>query len=108
MRREYHEELDEVTYETRFFRYVHPHCPMLDPQLHTASFVRERSAYLMTVVLALGAVGIATSTRGTKRDLERASKLYAHAEKVHLVIYATSAKSTEIIQAQLVSQSSPK
>ena len=88
-----------------YFRWIQPHCPMLDPQLHTPSFVRQRSAYLFAVILALGAVGDATYHGGTHIS-RTAVRLYAHAEKLHLVVCATAVKSIEIIQAQLVSHCS--
>ena len=76
---------------------------MLDPALHTPHFVRSRSAVLLAVILAEGAAAIATLAGATDADMARACRLYTHAEKLHLVVCATAAKSVEIVQAQLVS-----
>lgn len=83
---------------------MHPHFPLLDEKLHTPSFVRARSAYLFTIILATGATAIATLPGATKDQTSRAIKLHAHIDKLQLVLCATGAKSIEIIQAEVVSQ----
>jgi hypothetical protein len=89
--------------ECSYFRTVHPGFPLLDEQLHTPAFVRARSAYLFTIILATGATAIATLPGATKDQTNRATKLHAHVDKLQLVLCATAAKSVEIIQAEVVS-----
>jgi hypothetical protein len=61
---------------------------------------------LFTIILATGATAIATLPGATKEQTSRAIKLHAHIDKLQLVLCATAAKSIEIIQAEVVSQSS--
>lgn len=88
-----------------YFKTVHPGFPLLDERLHTPSFVRARSAYLFTVILAVGATSIAILPHATNDQARRATNLRAHIDKLQLVLCATAAKSVEIIQAELVSRS---
>lgn len=75
---------------------------ILDPALHTVSMVRARSAFLFTVILAVGATAIATHPEGTEVDVQHAINLQAHAEKLIVVILVNGLKSCEIVQAQLL------
>lgn len=90
------------TERNRFWEYIHPQWSILDPQLHSKQFVRERSAFLFTVILAIGSTALATLPDGTEEDVSRAIKLQAHAEKVLLVTFAIGAKSCEIIQGHIL------
>ncbi|WVQ72840.1 hypothetical protein IAR50_002401 [Cryptococcus sp. DSM 104548] len=87
-----------------YFRYCHTHWPMLDRNLHTPEFTRSRSVFLFAVILALGATSLATLPKSSSRKRTIATKLFAHVEKLQLVICATAAKSIEIVQAELLSQ----
>ncbi|WWC60942.1 uncharacterized protein I303_103518 [Kwoniella dejecticola CBS 10117] len=87
-----------------YFRHVHCQWGMLDRDIHTATFVRSRSAFLFTVVLALGATSTATLTTSSPQDRILAIKLWAHLEKLQLVVCATAAKSVEIVQGMLLAQ----
>jgi hypothetical protein len=87
---------------TRFWKYIHPQWSILDPKLHSIRFVRERSAFLFTVILAIGSTALATLPDGTEESVRRAIQLQAHAEKVLLVAFAIGAKSCEIIQAHIL------
>ncbi|ODN77560.1 hypothetical protein L202_04730 [Cryptococcus amylolentus CBS 6039] len=87
-----------------YFLYCHKQWPMLDRNLHTPEFVRNRSVFLFTVILALGATSLATLPKSSTRERNIATKLFAHVEKLQLVICATAAKSIEIVQAELLSQ----
>ncbi|WWD09994.1 hypothetical protein V865_008126 [Kwoniella europaea PYCC6329] len=96
---------DQVgTLFSNYFCHVHPQWGMLDRNTYTPSFVRSRSAFLFTVILALGATSIATLSTSTPQDRLLAIKLWAHLEKLQLVICATSAKSIEIVQGMLMAQ----
>lgn len=64
--------------------------------------VQNRSALLMTTILALGSTALATLPDGTDEQVAEALHLHAHAEKLNLVVYTTGARSIEIIQAQIV------
>ncbi|WRT67709.1 uncharacterized protein IL334_004681 [Kwoniella shivajii] len=87
-----------------YFCHVHVQCGMLDRNIHTPSFVRSRSSFLFTVILALGATTAATSPISTPQDRLLTLKLWAHLEKLQLVICATAAKSLEIVQGMLLAQ----
>jgi predicted metal-dependent TIM-barrel fold hydrolase len=77
---------------------------MLDPALHTLDFVQTRSALLTSTVLALGSIALETFPNAEDEQVEEALKLHAHVEKLNLVIYSTGARSMEIVQAQIVSE----
>ncbi len=61
---------------------------------------------MFTIVLSVGATAIATLPSSDATSVVLARKFNAHAEKLHLVVSATAAKSTEIIQAILARGSS--
>ncbi|WRT68793.1 uncharacterized protein IL334_005773 [Kwoniella shivajii] len=85
-----------------YFRYCHLQKPILDTSLHTPSYVRSRSAYLFTVILMVGAIALATLPVSSPKQCQRANHLHAHAEKLQSVLCATAAKSTEIVQAEML------
>ena len=82
---------------------IHPQWTILDPTLHTLTFVRSRSALLTSTILALGSSALATGPGGTEECISEAHRLHAYVEKLNLVVYATGARSIDIIQAQIVS-----
>ncbi|KAF4967389.1 hypothetical protein FSARC_5047 [Fusarium sarcochroum] len=84
--------------------WAHIHCQwaILDPYLHTLSFVRSRSALLTTTILALGSTAIAGNLKSGKDQVSEALGLHAHAEKLNLIVYETAARSIDIIQAQIL------
>ncbi|WVF68285.1 hypothetical protein IAT40_003050 [Kwoniella sp. CBS 6097] len=86
------------------YRHVHCQWAILDRNVHTQSFVRSRSAFLFTVVLALGATSLATMPTSSIHDSTLAIKLWGHLEKLQLVVCATAAKSIEIVQGMLLAQ----
>lgn len=57
----------------------------------------------MTTILALGATALSTLPQGKEEQVAEALRLHAHVEKLSLVVYATGARSIDIIQAQIVS-----
>ncbi|WWC57478.1 uncharacterized protein I303_100010 [Kwoniella dejecticola CBS 10117] len=85
-----------------YFRYCHLQMPILDTSLHTPSYVRSRSAYLFTVILMVGAIALATLPSSLAEYCQIAIKLHTHAEKLQSVLCATAAKSTEIVQAEML------
>ena len=70
--------------------------------LHTIDFVRNRSALLLSTVLAIASLSIATLPGSTDAQVKEALKLNEHVEKLHAVVYVTGAKSVDIIQAHIV------
>ena len=79
---------------------------MLDPTLHTPSYVRTHSATLVSAILAIGSTALATLPNTTSpQDVDEAMRLHAHAEKLQLVVFATGAKSIEIVQGLMVGTS---
>ena len=88
----------------RYFWYVHPQWPVLQPNMHTLHFLRSRSAFLLTTVIATGATALATLHDATSDAIDEAKRLHEHVEKLDLVAYSTGARSIEIIQAHLVSR----
>ncbi|KAJ3542353.1 hypothetical protein NM208_g4149 [Fusarium decemcellulare] len=81
---------------------IHRQWAILDPSFHNLSTVRKRSALLTTTTLALGSTALAVASRNSKERVSEALSLHAHAEKLNLVVYATGARSIDIIQAQIV------
>lgn len=90
-----------------FFNMVHPQWPMLNPEMHTVKFVQSQSALLMTTVLALGSIALATLPNKTDADVAEATKLHAHVLKLDLAVYSTGARSIEIVQARIVGHPTP-
>lgn len=86
----------------RYWEKIHCQWAMLDPSLHTLAWVRTRSALLTTAILALGSTALATAPQSSNEQITEALSLHAHAEKLNLVVYATAARSVDIIQAQIV------
>ncbi|CAO2658286.1 Nn.00g060090.m01.CDS01 [Neocucurbitaria sp. VM-36] len=75
--------------------------PALDPISH--AFVRQRSALLTTTILAIGSTaGIAINPEAYNEHVTEALRLHAHVEKLNLVVYATGARSVDIVQAQIL------
>jgi hypothetical protein len=64
--------------------------------------MKQRSAFLYTVVLAVGATVLCSQSATTSGTLAVVEQLSAHAEKLCVMIYSTGAKSVEIVQAMLV------
>ncbi|WVQ95842.1 hypothetical protein IAU59_002941 [Kwoniella sp. CBS 9459] len=87
-----------------YFRHVHRQWSILERNVHNPNYVRSRSAFLFTVVLALGATAMATLSSSTVYDSTLALKLWGHLEKLQLVVCATAAKSVEIVQGMLLAQ----
>jgi hypothetical protein len=85
-----------------YWIYIHPQWSILDPELHTIRYVRDNSAFLFSVILAIGSTALASRSSSNEEDVAEAIKLQAHAEKVLLVTYATGAKSCEIIQGHIL------
>ncbi|WWC98256.1 hypothetical protein V866_005147 [Kwoniella sp. B9012] len=85
-----------------YFRYCHLQMPILDTSLHTPSYVKPRSAYLFTVILMVGAIALATLPNSSAKRCQTANQLHTHAEKLQSVVCATAAKSTEIVQAEML------
>jgi len=83
---------------------IHPQWAILDPTLHTIPFVQSRSALLMSTILALGSTALATLPDGRDEQVAEALRLHAHVEKLNLVVYASGARSIDIVQAQIVSK----
>ncbi|KAF4469436.1 hypothetical protein FALBO_3656 [Fusarium albosuccineum] len=81
---------------------IHPQWAILDPSFHNLSTVRKRSALLTTTILALGSTALAVASQNPKERVSEALSLHAHAEKLNLVVYATGARSVDIIQAQIL------
>jgi hypothetical protein len=81
---------------------MNPQWSLLDPELHSHRFVRERSIFLFTVILAIGSTAIATSSCGTTSDVAEALKLQAYAEQMLIAVYVTGSKSCEIIQGHIL------
>ena len=83
---------------------VHPQWGILEQTLHTPSFVRSRSALLTTAVCAVGSTALATLPDAPSELVAEANALHDHVEKLNLVNYMTSARSIDIMQAQIVSR----
>lgn len=81
---------------------IQPQWPLLDPEMHMLDSVRQRSAILTTTILAIGSTALATRVDSTHEQISEALRLHAHIEKLSLVIFATGAKSIDIVQAQIV------
>lgn len=87
-----------------FWEHIHPQWAMLDPDLHTMDYVRNRSALLVTTILAIGSTALGLLNPEKDGQVAESLRLHAHVEKLGLVVFATGARSIEIVQAQIVSQ----
>ena len=87
----------------RWWSLIHPSFSLLDPELHSFEYVRHHSAWLFTCILASTSLLLAARLDASKKVVDEAMSLQNHAEKLSLVVYATRARSIEIIQAHLVS-----
>ncbi|KAH8674277.1 hypothetical protein BX600DRAFT_457295 [Xylariales sp. PMI_506] len=76
-----------------FMKSLNPFVCVLDPVLHTFQYVRQRSSFLMTVILAASAKAFNPALH---------LDLHQHAEKLLVDCFATSAKSPEVIQAMML------
>ncbi|KAI5474785.1 hypothetical protein MNV49_002475 [Pseudohyphozyma bogoriensis] len=81
-----------------YFTHLHPIVGFLDPVLHQPDFVRSRSAYLFSVVLAIGA---ATDPSPPSQHL--AARLRLIADDLQVAVVAEGFKSIEILQGLLLS-----
>ncbi|KAL3442951.1 hypothetical protein BJX65DRAFT_321070 [Aspergillus insuetus] len=79
-----------------YFDKIHPLIGILDPLLHTADFVRSRSALLLTWILAVAAQFDHNSAALAKR-------LRVHGERLSKLVYKRGYKSVEIIQGYYIS-----
>lgn len=75
---------------------------MLDTELHTLDYVRTRSALLATTILAIGSTALGILHPKRDGQVAESLRLHAHVEKLGLVVFATGARSIEIVQAQIV------
>ncbi|KAF5000828.1 hypothetical protein FGRMN_1436 [Fusarium graminum] len=73
-----------------FMKRLNPLICVMDPELHTFSYVRERSSFLLTVILT-------AASKAFNPPLH--PELFKHSEKLFLDSFARNAKSTEVIQA---------
>ena len=97
--------LIRATSGANIFRYwdvIQAQWSLLDSTLHAPDAVRQRSALLTTTILAIGSTSLATRPDSTPEQISEALSLHAHVEKLSLVIFATGAKSIEIVQAHIV------
>ncbi|KAI5461893.1 hypothetical protein BGZ63DRAFT_509503 [Mariannaea sp. PMI_226] len=88
------EEVDRLF--TTYFTRLHPFNGILDPILHTSSFVRSRSALLFTWILALAAQFDPDSAMLSKR-------LFIHGQKLSKYVYSHGFRSVEIVQGYYIS-----
>lgn len=85
-----------------YWEMIHPQWTILDPCLHSLTFVRGRSALLTSTILALGSTALATRPESREEEISEALRLHAYVEKLNLVVYATGARSIDIIQAHIL------
>ena len=76
-----------------FMTHLNPYISQLDAQLHTLEFVRRKSAFLLSAVLAVSAKSFNPSLY---------DKLHSHAEGLLSDIFMRGLKSTEIVQAVML------
>lgn len=88
-----------------YWKLVHPQWPVLDPALHKLTYVRTRSAFLTTTILALGSTSSSALSLAPNKQVTEALSLHGHVEKLKLVVFASGARSIEIIQAKIVTAS---
>jgi hypothetical protein len=74
----------------QFMKHLNPFISQLDPSLHTFRYVREKSSFLFTAVLAAAAKLLHPALR---------QPLLSHAEELFIESFRSGAKSVETIQA---------
>jgi hypothetical protein len=74
----------------QFMKHLNPFISQLDPSLHTFWYVREKSSFLFTAVLAAAAKLLHPALR---------KSLLSHAEELFIESFRCGAKSVETIQA---------
>ncbi|KAK4071521.1 transcriptional regulator family: Fungal Specific TF [Purpureocillium lilacinum] len=75
-----------------FMVILNPYICQLDPCLHTFAYVRKKSAFLLSAILAVSSKFLDTSLYG---------RLYRHAQNLFTDCFRRGSKSTEIVQAIL-------
>lgn len=88
----------------RYWETIHGQWAILDPSFHTMACVRRRSALLTTVILALASTTLTYTAERSHAQVAEALSLHAHIDRLMWVIFATGARSIEIIQAYIVSK----
>jgi len=78
---------------TSFLKHQNPFINQLDPGIHTLTYVRQRSPFLASAVLAVAAKGA---------DAVLHERLVDHAEDLLTTSFRQGLKSTEIAQAVMV------
>ncbi|KAK4063666.1 transcriptional regulator family: Fungal Specific TF [Trichoderma harzianum] len=76
-----------------FIIVLNPYISQLDPNLHTFLYVRQKSSFLFTAVLAMSAKTF---------NPVMYNALYDHAQDLYTESFRNGAKSTEIVQAILI------
>jgi len=76
-----------------FMKHLNPFISQLDPSLHTFQYVREKSSFLFTTILAAAAKLLHPALRNV---------LLAHAEELYVESFRSGAKSVETVQAILI------
>lgn len=79
--------------ECSFIIVLNPYISQLDPNLHTFLYVRQKSSFLFTAVLAMSAKTFNPIVYNA---------LYDHAQDLYTESFRNGAKSTEIVQAILI------
>ncbi|KAM0755377.1 hypothetical protein T439DRAFT_375753 [Meredithblackwellia eburnea MCA 4105] len=79
-----------------FWLQLHPFVSLLDPLIHTPTFVRSRSLFLFTAIMAAGAQFSATATSDVFKRLRH------HSERLAKLVIDHECKSLEIAQAFLL------
>lgn len=88
----------------RYWETIHGQWAILDPSFHTMTCVRRRSALLTTVILALASTTLTYTVERSHTQVTEALSLHAHIDRLIWVIFATGARSIEIVQAHIVSE----
>ncbi|KAF4964600.1 hypothetical protein FSARC_7506 [Fusarium sarcochroum] len=76
-----------------FITVLNPYISQLDPHLHTFAYVRQKSVFLLSAVLAMSAKAF---------NPVLYDKLYNHAQDLFAKVFRRGSKSTEIVQAILI------
>lgn len=71
--------------------------------MHNLARTRSRSALLTTVIVALASTVLSVKPGESVGTVQEALRLHAHVDKLNLVVFASAAKSVDIIQAHIVS-----